>query len=73
MMPGFSAEIVKYLNELDAQIFAISFLAGVLGNLIASALTSLPIHWRIGKHHRRQMHAIRIQGKAPEDGKASEG
>lgn len=46
---------MKYLNELHAQVFAIAFLAGVLGNLVASALWGIPtlrqLHRKLNKHH----------------------
>lgn len=58
---------MKYLNELHAQVFAIGFIAGVLGNLTASFLLGFPAFWhlhrKLDRHHKEHMNAIRNQAK----------
>lgn len=46
---------MKYWNELHGQVFAIAFVAGILGNLAANALWGLPtlnhLHRKLNRHH----------------------
>jgi hypothetical protein len=44
---------MHYITELHAQVFAIAFAAGVIGNLVASLVTAVYLHLRLNQHHRQ--------------------
>lgn len=50
---------MKYLSELHSQIFAIAFVGGVIGNLVANVIQSVHLHFRLNKHHERIKDAVR--------------
>lgn len=52
-------DVSKYLSELHGQIFAIAFVAGVFGNIVASLVTWVYIHFKLKRHHERIQNAIR--------------
>jgi len=45
---------VKYWAELYGQVFAIGFIAGVLGNLTASLILGTPALWHLHRKLNRQ-------------------
>jgi len=53
----------KFLSELHAQLFAVAFVAGVLGNLTASLLLGGPAFWhlhkKLNRHHKEHMDKLR--------------
>jgi hypothetical protein len=64
------------MNELIAQITNIGFVAGVIGNLTASAVLGVPaligLHRKLDRHHREHMAAI-TAGKEETNDRASDG
>lgn len=48
-----------YLSELRSQVLAIAFVAGVLGNITASLVTWVYLHYKLKKHHERIKDAVR--------------
>jgi|HubBroStandDraft_2_1064218.scaffolds.fasta_scaffold532553_2 hypothetical protein len=55
-----------YLRELHSQVFAIGFVAGVMGNVVASFIPTIPLHVRMTRHHRRTVAAIQERPEDPE-------
>ena len=55
---------MRFFHELWPQVLAVSFAAGVLGNLTASALLGTPAVWslhrKLNRHHAERM----AQGQA---------
>lgn len=56
--------MTRFWHELWPQVLAVSFAAGVLGNLVASALLGTPAVWslhrKLNRHHAERM----AQGQA---------
>jgi hypothetical protein len=53
---------VKYASELYGQVFAIAFVASVLGNMVAGVLLGLGplihLHRKLNRHHRELLSAL---------------
>jgi len=51
--------VARFWHELWPQVFAVAFLVGVLGNLVASAILGIPavthLHRQASRHHRERM------------------
>jgi hypothetical protein len=54
-----AAGVTRFWHELWPQVLAVSFAAGVLGNLTASALLGTPAVWslhrKLNRHHAERM------------------
>ena len=74
---------MRWWAELWPQVLAISFVAGVLGNIVASAVLGVPALWHLhakldrqhaehlalqATHHRQVMAALRAAKHLPEEG-----
>ena len=54
-------------GELFGLIFSMAFVAGVIGNLVANFIQSIPLHRKMNKHHAIQIsktEALSVQPKA---------
>lgn len=49
---------MRYWTELHGQIFAIAFLGGVVGNLVANAVQSVFLHIHIHRHQKEVRSAV---------------
>lgn len=51
--------MTRFWHELAPQVFCVAFIAGVLGNITASALLGIPavasLHRKLNRHHREAM------------------
>ena len=50
--------MMTYITELHAQVFAIAFVAGVVGNLAANVVQSIYTDIRLAAHHRKIRDAV---------------